>query len=397
MKMRIFLDLGRESLMNLRDNIAVIIPAAGSGSRFGGSIPKQFLNLGDETVLEKSVNLFLEISSIKEVIIAINEDEDLIKSQSFYKHTKARIIPGGSSRSESVFNALAVVDESVEIVVVHDAARPWVQKNHFEDLLTQLVNAQSAQGVFPVISVTDSLRMKKGDETIPVERENFFHVQTPQIFYRKSLKLALDKLKKENLHMSDESQAMEYAGFKVLAAPGEISNIKITYVEDLANHIGKDFRIGRGVDFHRFQPGDGLTLGNVFIKCELSTVAHSDGDIVLHAISDALLGAAGLRDIGYYFPDTEEGNKNISSLKIIEKALDLLKERGLQPRNIDFVIVCEQPKIEPYVDQLKKSLSIILSIEESLIGVKATTTEKMGVIGNGNGIAVYAIASLKNF
>jgi len=385
--------------MSLRDNIAVIIPAAGSGSRFGCSIPKQFLNLGDETVLEKSVNLFLEISSIKEVIVAINEDEDedLIKSQSFYKNTKARIITGGSSRSESVFNALAAVDESVEIVVVHDAARPWVQKNHFEDLLTQFVNAQSAQGVFPVISVTDSLRMKKGDETIPVERENFLHVQTPQIFYRKSLKVALDKLKKENLHMSDESQAMEYAGFKVLAAPGEVSNIKITYVEDIANHIGKDFRIGRGVDFHRFQPGDGLTLGNVFIKCKLSTVAHSDGDIVLHAISDALLGAAGLRDIGYYFPDTEEENKNLSSLKIIEKALDLLKERGLQPRNIDFVIVCEQPKIEPYVDQLKKSLAAILSIEESLIGVKATTTEKMGVIGDGNGIAVYAIASLKFF
>ena len=126
-------------------------------------------------------------------------------------------------------------------------------------------------------------------------------------------------------------------------------------------------------------------------------MAHSDGDIVLHAVSDALLGAAGLRDIGYYFPDTDEENKNLSSLKIIEKALDLLKEKGLQPQNIDFVIVCEQPKIGPYVDQIKKSLGEILSIEESFIGVKATTTEKMGVIGNGDGIAVYAIASLKNF
>jgi 2-C-methyl-D-erythritol 4-phosphate cytidylyltransferase/2-C-methyl-D-erythritol 2,4-cyclodiphosphate synthase len=239
--------------------------------------------------------------------------------------------------------------------------------------------------------------MKKGKEIIPVERENFLHVQTPQIFYRQSLKTALDVLKKEDLHMSDESQAMEHAGFKVLAAPGETSNIKITYSEDLASHFGKDYRAGRGVDFHRFQPGDGLTLGNVFIDCKLSVVAHSDGDIVLHAISDALLGAGGLRDIGYYFPDTDEANKNLSSLKIIEKTLDLLREKCLQPRNIDFVIVCEQPKIGPYADQIKKSLAVILSIEESFIGVKATTTEKMGVIGDGNGIAVFAIASLRNF
>ena len=126
-------------------------------------------------------------------------------------------------------------------------------------------------------------------------------------------------------------------------------------------------------------------------------MAHSDGDIVLHAISDALLGAAGLRDIGYYFPDTDEENKNLSSVKIIEKALGLLKDKGLQPKNIDFVIVCEQPRIGPYADQIKKSLGEILSIEESFIGVKATTTEKMGVIGDGNGIAVYAIASLEIF
>ena len=382
--------------MSLKDNIAVIIPAAGSGSRFGGSTPKQFLNIGDETVLERSVNLFLEISSIKEVIVAINADEDLIKSQSFYENPRAKVVLGGSSRSESVFNALAAVDENVEIVAVHDAVRPWIKKNHFEDLLTQLGNDESAQGVFPVIPVTDSLRVKKGDKTIPVDRENFLHVQTPQIFYRQSLQIALDKLKKENLHLSDESQAMEHAGFKVLAAPGERSNIKITYFEDLAS-FRNDLRIGRGIDFHRFQPGDGLTLGNVFIDCKLSIVAHSDGDIVLHAISDALLGAAGLRDIGYYFPDTDEENKNLSSVKIIEKALGLLKEKGLQPKNIDFVIVCEQPRIGPYVDQIKKSLGEILNIEESFIGVKATTTEKMGVIGDGNGIAVYAIVSLEIF
>ena len=382
--------------MNLSDNIAVIIPAAGTSSRFGGSTSKQFSRLGDETVLEKSVNLFLEIPSIKEVVIAVNQNENLIESQSFYQDSRITIVSGGNTRSESVFNAMAEIDQSIEIVVIHDAARPWLKKTHFQDLLSHLANDQSIEGVFPVISATDSLRMKQGENVIPVERENFLHVQTPQIFYYDSLKLALDKLQQEGLHMSDESQAMEHAGFKLLAAAGDMSNIKITYIDDLKNHIEIDHRIGRGIDFHQFQPGDGFTIGNVFIDCKLSIVAHSDGDIILHAISDALLGAAGLRDIGYYFPDTDPKNKNLSSLKIIEKSLDLLKESGLQPRNIDFVVVCEQPKIGPYVNDLKKSLSAILNIEESFIGVKATTTEKMGVIGSGNGIAVYAIASLSD-
>ena len=381
--------------MNPSGNIAVIIPAAGVSSRFGGSMPKQFSNLGDETVLEKSVNLFLGISSIKEIVIAVNPNEDLVKSQSFYQDPRIKIIGGGNTRSESVFNAMAEVDESIEIVAIHDAARPWLKKTHFEDLLSYLASDQSIEGVFPVISATDSLRMKQGEDIIPVDRENFLHVQTPQIFNYDSLKLALDKLQQEGLNMSDESQAMELAGFKLLAAPGDKSNIKITYANDLTHHIRRDIRIGRGIDFHQFQPGDGLTLGNVFIDCKLSIVAHSDGDIILHAISDALLGAAGLRDIGYYFPDTDPKNKNLSSLKIIEKTLDLLKDNSLLPNNIDFVVVCEQPKISPYVNHLKQSLSAILDIEESFIGVKATTSEKMGVIGNGNGIAVYAIASLR--
>ncbi len=382
--------------MGLKDNIGVIIPAAGSSSRFGGTTPKQYLSIGDATVLENSVNLYLSIPSIKKIYIAVDPKDKLIKSQSFINHSKVNIVEGGDTRSESVFNALSVIDQEIDIVAIHDAARPWLSKEHFEDLLLKLINDQAIEGVYPVISITDSLRMKSGKDLIPVEREDFLRVQTPQIFYKKSLKTAFKQLREENLQFSDETQAMEKAGFKILAIPGERKNLKITFTDDMPNNVKTDDRIGRGIDFHQFEPGNGLTLGNVFIDCNLSIVAHSDGDIVLHAISDALLGAGGLRDIGYYFPDTDSKNKNLSSLKIIEKSLDLLKEQGLQPRNIDFVVVCEQPKIGPYVDQLKKSLSGILNIEENLIGVKATTTEGMGVIGEGNGIAVYAIASLRN-
>lgn len=383
-------------LMSLKDNIGVIIPAAGSSRRFGGTTPKQYLRIGDETVLEKSVNLFLEISSIKKVFISVDPKDKLIKSQSFISHSKVHIVEGGDTRSKSVFNALSVIDKDINIIAIHDAVRPWLSKEHFEDLLLRLINDESIEGVYPVISITDSLRMKSSKDLIPVEREDFLSVQTPQIFYKESLNTAFKKLREENLQLSDETQAMEKAGFKVLAIPGERTNLKITFTDDMPNNVETDYRIGRGIDFHQFKPGNGLTLGNVFIDCDFSIVAHSDGDIVLHAISDALLGAGGLRDIGYYFPDTDSKNKNLSSLKIIEKSLDLLKEQGLKPRNIDFVVVCEQPKIGPYVDQLKKSLSRILNIEENLIAVKATTAEGMGVIGEGNGIAVYAIASLRN-
>ena len=263
--------------MSPKNNITVIIPAAGNSSRFGGSIPKQFLSLGEETVLEKSVNFFLEISSIKEVIVAINPNEHLIKSQSFYNDARVRFVEGGSTRSESVLNALVEVDQSIEIIVIHDAARPWLRRSHFEDLLHQLTNDQSVAGIFPVIPATDSLRMKKGKDLIPVEREQFLHVQTPQIFYYESLKEAFNKLKKEDLHMSDESQVMENAGFKLLAATGQRSNIKITFTDDIANYAGRDLRVGRGIVFNQFQPENGLTLGNVFKITKFSIFAHSDG------------------------------------------------------------------------------------------------------------------------
>ena len=381
--------------MNQKNNIAVIIPAAGSSTRFEGKISKQFFKIGNETVIEKSVNKFLEIDSFKKVYVSIDKDESLIKSQSFFNHPKVVITDGGCTRSESVYNAVLAIEDDIDIVVIHDAARPWVSKKLISELLSEYKKDKSIQGLYPVISVIDSLRMKKDKNLNPVDRDDFFAIQTPQIFHKESLKKALNKMIEENLSFTDESQAMERAGFTVREIIGERSNIKITYLDDIPVNVDNDYRIGRGVDFHKFEPGKGITLGNVFIDCNLSIIAHSDGDIVLHAISDALLGAGGLKDIGYYFPDTDSKNLNISSVKILEESLALLKKKSLQPRNIDFVVVCEQPKIQPYVDDLKKSLSSILNIGEDFVGVKATTAEGMGIIGAGNGIAVFAIASLE--
>tara|TARA_Y100001935_G_scaffold200528_1_gene168868 strand:+ start:317 stop:1471 length:1155 start_codon:yes stop_codon:yes gene_type:complete len=382
--------------MNPKNNIAVVIPAAGSSSRFNGKISKQFIKIGNETVIEKSVNKFLAIESVKKVYIAVDPRDEIIKSQSFFNNPKVTITQGGGTRSESVYNSVIVIDNDIDVVVIHDAARPWVSKRLINKLILEFMNDQSIQCLYPVISITDSLRMKKDEDLIPVDREEFLTIQTPQIFKKESLKNALDKMMEEKLSFTDESQLMEMAGFSVKEILGERSNLKITYAEDIYQNIENDYRIGRGIDFHKLEPGEGITLGGVFIDCNLSIVAHSDGDIVLHAISDALLGAGGLRDIGYYFPDTDIKNKDLSSVKILEESLNLLQQKNLQPHNIDFVIVCEQPKILPHVESLKKSLAKILNIDESFIGVKATTAEGMGIIGEGNGIAVFAIASLEN-
>jgi 2-C-methyl-D-erythritol 4-phosphate cytidylyltransferase/2-C-methyl-D-erythritol 2,4-cyclodiphosphate synthase len=382
--------------MSHKHSISVIIPAAGTSNRFGGSLPKQYSILDDETVLEKVVDLFLGNPTVKQIIIPVAKNDQWIKSQSFLGDSRVAYLYGGNTRSESVFKALSLVEDGIDMVAIHDAARPWLTKDHFEELVNELIKDNLTQGVYPIISISDSMRKKSDEKFLPVSREDYVKVQTPQIFRTSPLKKALEKLINDNLSLSDETQAMEKAGFAVKAIQGERSNLKITFADDLENYLLKDGRIGRGIDFHQFQDGDGLILGNIFIDCNLSIVAHSDGDIVLHAVSDALLGAGGFKDIGHYFPDSDESNKNLSSVKILEKSIALLDERRLRPANIDFVIVCEQPKIGPYVDNIKKSLSELLNISENSIGVKATTTEGMGIIGKGNGIAVYAIASLRN-
>ena len=201
--------------MNQKNNVAVIIPAAGSSSRFGGKISKQFLKIGNETVIEKSVSKFLEIESIKKIYIAIDPNETLIKSQSFFKHPKVTITKGGGTRSESVYNAVLAIDNEIDVVVIHDAARPWVSKKLINKLILEFTSDQSIHGLYPVISIIDSLRMKKDKGLIPVDREDFLTIQTPQIFQKESLKIAMNKMIKQNLSFTDESQAMERAGFRI--------------------------------------------------------------------------------------------------------------------------------------------------------------------------------------
>ena len=382
--------------MHHNSKVAVIIPAAGKGMRFGADKPKQYSVLGEQTILERSVNIFLNIPEVLRVIIAVDQDDKFIHSQSFIAHPKITIVNGGSSRSTSVFNAVKILEaRDIPAVAIHDASRPWLQPNHFLDLLCQFHAHNEWDGVYPAIEIIDSIREKRNDELVPVNRENFMQIQTPQIFNTNALQIALKKVIDSGMNLTDETQAMENAGYRVKAMQGDRSNLKVTYSHDLNAAKNIDYRIGRGIDFHKLLPGSGITLGGISIVCDLAIVAHSDGDIVLHALADALLGAGGLNDIGFYFPDTDSQNKGLSSLIIIKKAMGLLAQKNLQPSNVDLVIICEQPKISPHVNAMKARLASLLTMETGDISIKATTTEGMGIIGQGNGIAVYAITSLK--
>lgn len=382
--------------MRQNKKISVIIPAAGTGSRFGVKKPKQYSMLGAQTVLEKTVNIFLDILEVNLICIAVNPDDQFIHEQSFVNHPKILIVHGGGSRSHSVFNAAMNIDpDELGGILIHDAVRPWLQADHLSFLLAEFQQSDEWDGVYPGITSIDSLREKRDSKFISVDRENFMQIQTPQIFDAPSLKKALSKAMDSGINFSDEAQVMEFSNFRVKPVKGERSNIKITFSDDLRPSFASDDRIGRGIDFHKLESGTGITLGSVFIECDLGIIAHSDGDIVLHALADSLLGAGGLNDIGYYFPDTDPENKNLSSLIILEKTLSLLGNKNLKPNNIDLVIVCEKPKIAPHVSDIKLALANLLEIVEDAISIKATTTEGLGVIGKGNGIAVYAIASLK--
>jgi len=377
------------------NKISVIIPAAGTGTRFKAEKPKQYCMLGSKTILEHTVMLFLDIPEVQKIYVAVHPDDHFINSQSFISHPKISIIKGGASRIQSVFNAASKINaEDSESVLIHDAVRPWLQLSHLSYLLNEFYRSSDCDGIYPGITAADSMREKKDNQFIPVDRTSFLQVQTPQIFKTLSIQDALTKAIDSGKDFTDETQAMEYANYRIKAVEGDQSNNKVTFPHDLRMLEISDTRIGRGIDFHKLKPGNGMILASIFLESNLSIVAHSDGDIVLHALADALLGAGGLNDIGYYFPDTDAANKNLSSTIILDRTLNLLEQKKLHPRNVDLVIICEQPKIAPHVHAMKTALSNLLKIEDGDISIKATTAEGMGVIGEGNGIAVYAIASL---
>lgn len=380
-----------------------IIVAAGRGKRLGSSLPKQFLKIRGRTILEMSVEAFQRNELVDEIRIAANGDYYELTRQLCEGFSKVeRIVVGGAERQDSVYAALDCVADGNAIVLVHDAARPFVS----QEVITRVIESASAFGaVVPAVSVKDTIRqMEETDgcgessaegegKSHALRRELLAAVQTPQGFRLSLLKEALEKAKREGFFGTDDASLVERLGINIRMVKGEDANRKITTKEDLETEM----RIGMGYDVHRLVEDRKLFLCGVCIPHEKGLLGHSDADVALHALMDAMLGAAGLGDIGRHFPDSDEKYRGISSLVLLGHVAELLKEEGYFLGNADITIIAQKPKIAEYIPQMKAAIAKVLDCEEAKINIKGTTTEKLGFAGREEGIASEAVCILYRY
>jgi 2-C-methyl-D-erythritol 4-phosphate cytidylyltransferase/2-C-methyl-D-erythritol 2,4-cyclodiphosphate synthase len=376
------------------ETIAIIV-GAGRGHRFGGGIPKQYRMLGGVPVLRRTVSAFLSHPDIDAVRPVIHPDDE-----TFFREAVAGLdvldpVPGGATRQDSVRLGLESIENlATRKVLIHDAARPFVSADVITGVLDGL---KSHPGAIPSLPVTDTLKRGVGDLiTETVSREGLFCAQTPQGFRYGELMAAHRKA--AGLALTDDGAVAEHAGMDVVITPGSEDNFKITTQEDLdkAERMlsNDETRTGLGFDVHQFCPGDSVTICGVEIPFDQSLLGHSDADVGLHAITDAVLGAIGAGDIGMHFPPSDPQWKGEPSDTFLRHAGNLVIERGGSISNVDVTIICEKPKIGPHREIMRVRISEILGVSLDRIGIKGTTTERLGFTGRGEGVAAQAIATV---
>jgi 2-C-methyl-D-erythritol 4-phosphate cytidylyltransferase/2-C-methyl-D-erythritol 2,4-cyclodiphosphate synthase len=381
----------------------VIIPAAGSGTRMGSSIPKQFLNLAGKPLLVHSVKAFVKCEFVAQVVVVASEDRcgtaRQLLAEQFPGNSKITVVTGGPRRQDSVKNGLDTLDQTIDVVMIHDAARPLITTGTIERCYSAVLEYGAAIAAVPV---KDTLKKANDDQKVAltVDRDTLWQAQTPQ-GARRDL---LDEAYKSNgdADVTDESSLLERAGTPVHLITGEEANLKITREEDLilAESImtrrSNSVRVGHGFDAHRFSDNRALILGGVEIAYHRGLAGHSDADVVCHALCDAILGAIGCGDIGSHFPDNDPAYKGVSSLVLLESVMALCSSRGMTLSNADITIVCQAPKLLPYLEAMKSQLARKCQVEEININIKATTTEKMGYVGREEGISCHAVALVEH-
>jgi len=398
--------------------VSAIIAAGGRGHRLGGTSLKQLLAIGGRPILERSVSAFLAHPSIDEIIVPL--PAGLAADPPDYLRRAAkplRVVAGGERRQDSVAAAFREVAVQADIVIVHDAARPFVSA----DLIGRTIAAAAESGAAAAaIQARDTVKLagpaRAGPDGLnrPSEgsvvrqtlaRELIFLAQTPQAFRRDVFQAAFAL---SVVDATDEAALAERAGYEVRLVQGEASNIKITTPEDVplaeaiaairdGRQVGDNvtMRIGTGYDLHRLVEGRRLVLGGVTIPADRGALGHSDADVLCHSVIDAVLGAAGLGDIGLHFPDSDPRWKDAPSLDLLARTAALLAPRGLAIANLDVTIVLERPKLRPYIEAMRRAIAGPLDVDVSCVSIKAKTNEGVDAVGRGEAVAAHAAALLR--
>jgi len=376
-------------------SFCLIILAGGNSHRFGSNIGKPYQKLGGKSLIEINVNKAHQFKAIKQIILVYNKkDTKKIKS---LKLKNIKLISGGKSRRESTFNALKylIKQKGINKVLIHDVARPNFSFKLFSSILK---NIKSARAVIPKIRIQDAIKQKivssLNEYIIGKNRKDLFLTQTPQAFFMKEI-FNLHKDNKSKYKDDDLSLLMDLN--KVEFIDGEKNNFKITDQTDfknLKNIYRSNMYMGIGFDVHRLVPKRKLFLGGLKIKSSLGTLGHSDGDPVLHSITDAILGACKMGDIGQMFSDKSKKFKNIRSTILLRKVIEQIKTNGYYVNNIDINIITQTPKIKNYKKKMIKNIAKLCEISINQINIKGKTTEKLGVVGKEKAIACEVITSV---
>lgn len=379
------------------ERVAALIVAAGRGVRAGSGRPKQYRTLGQRPLLAHSVAAFVQHPRIAATQVVINPEDRDLYDLAVRGLDLPEPVAGGAARQDSVRHGLKALEASApDLVLIHDAARPFVDAA----LITRVLDALAThEGAIPALAVSDTL--KRGHEGCVVEtvpRDELFAVQTPQGFRFPSILEAHARAAGQAL--TDDAAVAEAAGLSVAIVEGAPDNIKLTTAEDflhaermLASRLST--RIGHGFDVHRFTAGDHVWLCGVRVPHERGLEGHSDADAGLHALTDALLGAIGAGDIGMHFPPSDERWRGASSDVFLSHAVELVRGKGGEIENVDVTLICERPKVGPHREAMIARIAEILAISASRVSVKATTSERLGFTGRGEGLAAQAVACVR--
>ena len=383
-------------------NVAAVVVAAGRGLRTGGDLPKQFRRIGGETMLRRALSMLVEHENVALVQPVIHpEDLDLFQAAT----ANLTMLPpafGGATRQASVRAGLEALSAHMpDIVLIHDAARPFATR----ELIARAIAATQRTGAaIPTLPVTDTVKSVDAqglvDQTL--DRNTLRLVQTPQSFAFPALLEAHRRAAAAGRNdFTDDAALAEWAGLKVSVFEGEPGNIKITNAGDFVRAeaiqfaVLGDVRIGTGIDVHAFGPGDHVTLGGIRIAHDRALIGHSDADVALHALTDAILGSLAEGDIGAHFPPSDPQWRNASSDHFLAFAVERVSARGGRIAHLDLTLVCEAPRIGTHRDAMRAKIAALAGIAIARVAVKATTSEKLGFTGRGEGIAAYATATVR--